>query len=628
MAAGSGGEQSTTFSVKLDDQVSAPAEKAAVSVDDLRKAVTGGESSIKEMQAQLRRLRGNTKEVTAAKDELKAKLNATRSSVSAAQLALVKQNASLKETKAASTEASGGMSLLASGAGLAAGAILALVAASGAVAVSFAKWVLRSADTARSLALVREAAAGSAANGKALGTQIDALADKVPTSKAALNDLANSLAKGGIQGQALVDTFNAVGQAASAMGDEAGSKIKALVDRGRMSGRLAIGPDMFSEDLRGTGIGRDDVAKALADQMHVGVDKARAALAEGRVKLGDGAKALRTAVEQKFGDLNLRKMMTLDGLAETLRKRLSTLTAGVDLEPALKAVSKLLDLFGDSTVAGSALQRLVELSGNGLVKAVTVSAPYMRKFFQGVVIGALQVAIVVLKVRNHLISTFGGRDVLGKLDLFNAAMKVGEVTITAIAIALGLAASAAALLGGFFAAAAVSTYNFGKSVVDILAVMTDLEAKMVNAGKSVVEGLVRGLRQGFSKATTVVHELADKIKGDFKEALGIHSPSSVFAGYGENTVAGYEQGVTSSTPKAARALDKVGEQPASMGRGGAAGGAPAPLTVNMPVSLTSNGGPSPESMAKAMSDPSILAQLAKAFEQVLISNGIPVAVEQ
>jgi hypothetical protein len=54
--------------------------------------------------------------------------------------------------------------------------------------------------------------------------------------------------------------------------------------------------------------------------MHVGVEQAKQALFEGRVKLADGAAALRAAVEKKFGGVNLRQMLSLREHREEARR--------------------------------------------------------------------------------------------------------------------------------------------------------------------------------------------------------------------------------------------------------------------------------------------------------------------
>lgn len=625
---------SAQFSVRLDDGVSASAEKAAESVEELRARILGGESAVKNMSATLRRLKGTTDDVKKAKEQLKAKINAEKDAVSKSQLALLKHKeatgllatakkalggvvSSLKErlggmiNGAKASEAGFGALKLAA-IGLAAAVVAITVATAGAL-VGLAKFVIEGANAARSANLLREAAAGSASNATALGSQVDALARKLPTSKAALNDLAISLAKSGVQGQTLVDTFNAVGQASAAMGDEAGNKLKALVDRGRISQKFSLGSDM-GEDLRGTGVQRDDVAAALAKRMKIGVDQARQALAEGRVKLGDGAAALKDAVEKKFGGLNLRKMMSLEVIGEKIHERLANMTADVNLEPLLKGFSELGDLFDEGTIAGAGLKTLVTAFGTNLVGGMAKGIPLAKQFFKGLVIGALQAGIMFLQLRNWLKKTFGDNETLKGVFSLESALKAGKVVAGTLIVGLGLLAAAVggalagmAALGELYLGMLDTADAFGKYLREI---------NWAELGTSIVDGILGGLTSAGSKLVSGTKDLAGKIKSAFKDALGIHSPSKVFAGYGENTAEGFQQGVEAGTPAAARSLDAMGEAPTS-GKGGGKGGA---FSISMPITINVSG----PNAAQQITSPAFLSELTKALEQVLVSAGVPV----
>ncbi len=82
----------------------------------------------------------------------------------------------------------------------------------------------------------------------------------------------------------------------------------------------------------------------------------------------------------------------------------------------------------------------------------------------------------------------------------------------------------------------------------------DLSQTLVDKGKD----LIRGLWSGISSMGGWIW---DKVKGfandwivnPFKNMFGIHSPSTLFAGFGEDTVAGYVQGIEASARNAAAA---------------------------------------------------------------------------
>lgn len=656
------GTESATFSVVLDDQVSGAADRAAESVDELRARMSAGESAVKEMGAALRKLRGSTDEVRTAKEQLKAKIAAEKDAISAAQLAMLKQgdaakklatqttdlaktkdvaNAKAKKlgtelgvvgtaTKALKEKLLGMKGAAAEGAGaldISKAAALGLYAAAALAAagvatlgVSFLKFVVGAANAARSAGLLREAVAGSAEQGGALLSQVDALSRKVPTSKAALDELGQSLRRNGVGGQLFVDQLNAIGQATAALGDEAGGKIKSLLERGRLLQNLQIGDDRWTDDLRGSGLQRDDVAKALARNMKVGVDEARTALATGRVKLADGAKALRDAVEAKFAGINLRKMLDLNVIAAKLKERFDSLTNKINLEPLLRGFSQLADLFDESTATGAALKEIVTLMGNGLGAAVGGSTPLVKRFFQGVVIATLQVSIAMLQLRNRFRETFGA-DSVKRAKAVEAAFTAGKVALFAMvgiaAVGLTFMGVQLAIIGGAVLGA-VKAFETLRTIVENAYTLVK-EQGWAALGGYIVDGIIDGIASKATRLIDVVKKmLAGNISGAFKAAMGIGSPSKLFAGYGKNTVEGFEQGVEARVPEAAKALDPLTAAPeGASAKGGGKRGA---VTINMPITISVAGGA--DSAKQLTSDPSFRAQIQKVFEDALLSAGV------
>lgn len=72
----------------------------------------------------------------------------------------------------------------------------------------------------------------------------------------------------------------------------------------------------------------------------------------------------------------------------------------------------------------------------------------------------------------------------------------------------------------------------------------ELPAKFSDFGSMLLDGLVNGIRNKLGDVKTAISEVGDSTVGWFKEKLGIHSPSRVFAELGGFTMAGLEQGLT------------------------------------------------------------------------------------
>ena len=81
-----------------------------------------------------------------------------------------------------------------------------------------------------------------------------------------------------------------------------------------------------------------------------------------------------------------------------------------------------------------------------------------------------------------------------------------------------------------------------KIVEGIAEVFANLVGKMVNAGANLVKGLWSGIQSMISWLWNKVKNWASDLVGKIKSAFGIHSPSTVFAGIGENLCLGLGEG--------------------------------------------------------------------------------------
>jgi hypothetical protein len=117
--------------------------------------------------------------------------------------------------------------------------------------------------------------------------------------------------------------------------------------------------------------------------------------------------------------------------------------------------------------------------------------------------------------------------------------------------------------------------DFISGVGDKIMSFLDFEGKLISVGASIVEGLITGIKSKFSAAMDVAKDLAASIAGPFAKALGIQSPSKLFADYGKNTVAGFEIGQKQEIGGGALPLQAAAvEAPAiPRGRDGAPGAA-------------------------------------------------------
>jgi hypothetical protein len=85
------------------------------------------------------------------------------------------------------------------------------------------------------------------------------------------------------------------------------------------------------------------------------------------------------------------------------------------------------------------------------------------------------------------------------------------------------------------------------------------------AGVDAAEGLVSGLQSKMRKVRRTLHNMATTMARALKRRLGIKSPSTVFAGIGDNTALGFTKGVERRQRDAHAAIDGLISQPGRIG---------------------------------------------------------------
>lgn len=74
----------------------------------------------------------------------------------------------------------------------------------------------------------------------------------------------------------------------------------------------------------------------------------------------------------------------------------------------------------------------------------------------------------------------------------------------------------------------------------------EVPAKFSTLGGAIIDGLVGGITGGLSRLGDAIVGMGESIKNWFKDALGINSPSRVFAGFGSNLLEGLVNGIDAS----------------------------------------------------------------------------------
>jgi phage-related protein len=301
-----------------------------------------------------------------------------------------------------------------------------------------------------------------------------------------------------------------------------------------------------------------------------------AAAAVAALVVGLGAAAFAAAKFAIAGDKVAKAR--LDKISKKAADAFASLFSGIKTTPLLNALDRMVESFGRNSAAGGALARLIERIMNPLIAGIEAVQPLAHELWNGLVYGALQVAIMVIKARNAILklipdSVKGAiRDFIAKLDAMGIAFSVGKVIMYAVAAVLGLVAVAFVAVGATIATvvaffvgviklailvvegfwAALQTVGawigeFATAIADGVSAAYDAVATFcsdawsaisdwvsgaVQAGTDFVMGLAQGIADAASAVVDAAKELASSAVDAVTEALDIGSPSRVMRGKG------------------------------------------------------------------------------------------------
>jgi hypothetical protein len=117
--------------------------------------------------------------------------------------------------------------------------------------------------------------------------------------------------------------------------------------------------------------------------------------------------------------------------------------------------------------------------------------------------------------------------------------------------------------------------------------------RFTDYGRQMLAGLVNGITNGLGAVKSAITNAGGQMIGWFKDKLGIHSPSRVFASLGDDTMAGLQRGLQRSQGGPLNAVLGAGQ---AMAKAGALalgiGGAGQAVAIDSRPPISAAGGPS------------------------------------
>ncbi len=316
-------------------------------------------------------------------------------------------------------------------------------------------------------------------------------------------------------------------------------------------------------------------AVATADAA-LGKGEGLAAFTEQMKAAGGSASKAAEVVDSKLGGLAADRLKGLDAQSAKLHKNLASLFGGLNIEPVLAAMQTLVALFDENTAAGQAMKFLFESVFQPLIDQAQNAAYVIEAFVLGFLIGLTKVYIA-LKPAIAAVAEFFGFDDTSLSDVLAVATKAGEYAayvFVGFVAALGAVVGVAALVvGQTVAVAAAVTALIGvvisagisivegvvgafSSVVDYLSNLS-----LASIGTDLINGLIDGIINMGPNVLSAITGIADGAINAAKKALGIASPSTVFAEIGGYTGQGFVDGVDSMANDASAAMAGMVEPP-------------------------------------------------------------------
>jgi hypothetical protein len=346
-----------------------------------------------------------------------------------------------------------------------------------------------------------------------------------------------------------------------------------LADTRRSADLLAAGWLRFAKDASGASALNDKI-NFLTSRLPLAREQI-AGMAQNLALAGLRGKALEDTLQRqaiyaariKFGPDFEKQMLSLDEQSKVFQYNLSRVFGGLNIEPLLKGLQKLIALFDENTESGRAIKVVFESLFQPLVDWAAKSTTSVERFFLKFEIFVLK-ALIAIKPWGSTLKT------IAEILVITAAIIIG-VFVVAMAALIGSAlffiTLPALVIAGLVA--------IGFAVVKAAKWIGSID--FVGIGKSMIDGLVNGIK---SRASAVFDTLKDVATGAVKAAekvLGIASPAKRLITTGEQTGEGMAIGLERSGDRVQGAMESIVSPPPAAsgakpggGSGGAAGAKP------------------------------------------------------
>ncbi len=303
---------------------------------------------------------------------------------------------------------------------------------------------------------------------------------------------------------------------------------------------------------------RDEISSMAASLAKTGL---RGAALEAALE-----KTAAAAAKVKFGPEWALQMTSVEQQQKRLKAGVGGMFAGLKIEKLLTATSEFVSLLDESSAAGRAIKVVFESMFQPLVDGMANAVPKMVAGFLQFEIWALR-SLIAIQQYQPAFDAVGSFAIAMFNNIGSSIQFVWTLVTNSIAGFVMLGELGSAALHGLSAAALeVRAFLLGLTLQDI--------------GLAMVKGLADGITGGGASVLAASTGVADGAIKAAKKALGIASPSRVFAEIGGQSADGMVQGVEAKASDVSSSLEAMVAPPAL----------PAPSAPSATPGVSSGGG--------------------------------------
>lgn len=304
---------------------------------------------------------------------------------------------------------------------------------------------------------------------------------------------------------------------------------------------------------------RDELQKMAADLAKTGL--------QGQALHDALEDAAVSAAEAKFGPEWRKQLTSLDKLSQLFKGHLGDIFK-INAEPLLDALGTIVALFDTASPTGQAIKVVFQDLFQGLTDSLAALAPKIVAAFIQFEIWALKALIAIKPFGSKIVLVakvigVAFLAVVAVIGVLVGAWIAVTAAVMGFTIALGyVGVKVVGLIGDVLSFVGVLLSEPGKAfdmfkakASEAFDWLTSLD--IVSMGAALIQGLIDGIMSGGSSVVSAMTGVVGGAVDAAKKALGIASPSKVFAEIGMQTAAGMAGGVEGETSNVSSALESM-----------------------------------------------------------------------